>query len=108
MDSDAPTPNSIGAVLRDLKRHTNEGQATNKDDALAEIATMPGWKQLKEYIDARIAYLGDMVKGDMTDLQAVGLKAIVSDLVKDELRGIVQKVEKTKEAVDDAKVKKKK
>lgn len=104
-DSAVLPERSVHQVIMDLKRSNEPPKQglDGRDEKLAELAGMPGWKVLKEYIEARIREIGQMVSGKLGEdsLEAIGLKAILAELTRDELKAIITRVDRAKEVVEE-------
>jgi len=110
MDNDVVAPNSWGKILNEMRDVEKQPDLYITDQELSHLAEQEGWKRLKEYLEARIEYVRDLFRGKIgTDTyELIGQKAIISDIIQDELRGLIQKVENTHKEVKTQEVKNRK
>lgn len=77
-------------------------QAELKDKQIANLAEHPGWLEIQKIMEDKIDYYKRMsgVDTSQLSLEEIGQKYIVSNLVADELRGILNIVTQTAEQVN--------
>lgn len=105
----APTRSAILQMARDLKGVDQEDikKGIDKDDsALADLAGLPGWKVIKQYIlDKKKAlkpnYDGIDKLDDDIFFRNLGLRTMVYDLISEQFDDIIDKVESTSQEVQD-------
>jgi hypothetical protein len=83
-----------------MKREVEGDELQNdhkRDQALAQLAGLPGWRVLREYIDGRVKTLRGLLEAEwadpgMTDEQ-VGIRFRAASLAAEELEKVKQRVE---------------
>lgn len=76
-----------------------------EENHLAHLAEHPGWDELKAYIEGLKQVLDSMVKTRMATggtKEEIGEAAILSELCKDNLQKIIEKVEDARDTVESA------
>ena len=75
------------------------------DASYHELAQMPGWANLKKYIERRKTALKSMVEIDLEkenlDLEEIGLRFMIVDLAIGELDEVIRQVERSSEYIDE-------
>jgi len=102
MKDDVLTPNnSWSKTLSELRTTDKKIDIDLGDAQIKELAETPGWAKLKEYLEARVETIRDMFRGKLGEdsYELIGQKAIISDIIQDELRGLIYKVENTRKEV---------
>lgn len=103
----AVTPNRSALLkfAREINRDKDDKSGIDKGDAsLAELASLPGWGTLKEFIERRREALrpkfdfGDE-NSDDDIFKSYGMRSVVYDIVSGQLDLIIQKVEDAKKTV---------
>jgi len=80
-------------------------EAELKDKQIANLAEHPGWLEIQKVMEEKIEYYKKMngVDTSQLSLEEIGQKYIVSNLVADELKGILNIVTQTAEQINNAK-----
>ena len=87
---------------------TSEAELKDKgidlqDQAIAGLANNKGWKILREYIESMITDLDVITKVQMSegkDFEEIGRNAVVTQLTREFLQRITQKVDDATEAIE--------
>lgn len=101
-DSDVVAPSSWAIKLGEMRHSGSEvAESTQRENSLTELAELKGWTIIKGYVKERIRELRDNfrtgIKEDSYEL--IGQKAIVIDIVEEELEGLVSMVENTRQVI---------
>lgn len=77
-------------------------QAEIKDKQIAELKNHPGWLEIVERLQDKVHYYRTMQGVDTSglDLKDIGQKYVVSNLVADEIQGIINLVEQTANEIE--------
>lgn len=95
---DAVVPNNSALkFIREVREKQSNIEADPKDKALHQLSEMPGWKDLKEYINNLKESLKpelDMKADSDEDMfRSYGMRMILYELASEQLDNIIQRVE---------------
>lgn len=106
-DSAITPGRSLTSVLADLKADSKkiDPNINPSDAALSEINDLSGWKEMKKYMEGRIAQIRDLARGEIgkESFEAIGIKSVIADMVEDEFRMLMNRVENARRVVDENK-----
>jgi hypothetical protein len=98
-----PSRDAILKIARELKKKDKESYLDAEDKSYADLAQMPGWKNLKNFITKRKSILKPNLdlnsKNDSDFFKAYGMRSVIYDLVAGELDAVINRVEKSHEEV---------
>lgn len=103
----ASTLLSVAKEMQQLKRSESDAKKgiDPEDAVLADLANMPGWRVLKNYIlrikeGLKPDYQGlaeSMKDGDF--FQSYGMRTVIYDILAEQLDAVIEKVEGTEDVV---------
>jgi len=98
-----PSKSAILGTVKQIRasEKTAKMEIDPKDAALYQLAQMPGWEQLKKYIERRIESLGEIDGMEKMDLADIGMRYIMINLVKEELKNVINMVEVSSKFVEE-------
>ena len=108
MDNDVISPSQSWAkILSEVREDPEANRLELSDYQLSEFSQSDTWKILRSYLESRIAEIKDMFRGKIgvDSYELIGQKAIISDIIQDELLGLIHKVENTHKVVKTNEVK---
>lgn len=98
-----PSKSAILGVVKQMKatEKTDKMDIDPNDAALYQLTEMPGWKLVSDYIDRRIESLSDINDIEKLDLASIGMRFVMIETVKGELKGIISLVENSSKFVEE-------
>lgn len=96
-------PTFFNDIRSMLKEKDNEPVEIKEEGQLATMAQQKGWEHLKKYIEELIENLNLLTYRSMesgASYEEIGQKTIISQLTKEYLLKVIEKVENAKDAVE--------
>ena len=101
MKTDVVSPDWATKLNQMRRSESKVANISDREMGLTELAELPGWKVIKKYVQERKRELKDNfrtgIKADGYEL--IGQKAIVVDIIEEELDGLVNMVENVRSEV---------
>lgn len=88
---------------REVKEEADKNGSSEEEIALYDLSLSPGWKYLKDHIDDVQKQMEEMTLANISagqPFEEIGRAAVVSTLVKDVIKNILNKVSYAVQAVE--------
>ena len=97
----APDKSAVFGVVKKMRAQekTDKMDIEPNDAALYQLSQMPGWEILKDYVERRIKSLTVLDISEKEDLANIGMRYVMTTLVREELENVISRVENSSKFV---------